>query len=476
VKWNDELAYFFKGDKVVVYNMKTDVASIPVPYAGLFPFLAGKSSRWDAVIRSGNLAYFVVDYMAFAMDVSTLKASGGVPLNRQFPGLSFTRIDATLNKNNEFIYLFHGNQYARFNIKKDSVDAGYPQSVGAWAGIADEYWSAKTAYADKNREFTVTFDNPREVRRAEPIGEPAYIGDFKEKTQLLRLPAVEKYTRQAYRARPTFFKFNLKPVVVRKKDDVVVSLTDTTDFNNACYAKENHWCGYFLDSVNITYRNLTPNGWTSPIYGPRTINNAGGYNTETGWSVNASLGFDGKAPNGSVAGGWSQSKGSSTSIQDVEFKSNAPDGTPVFTWNVAQMYDGEDRPVAIKGDWWNGLRKTAAQVDLNHSVYEAPKLVQTSFVPVSYVFYHPSSTNALPTVSAQDMRILVEYDVAYRAIHTRSAAKNDGDAFLRGFSLVFGLAPGTGTGEALRQWATSVVRHKYAIEVVIPKEHLQPSP
>ncbi len=114
-------------------------------------------------------------------------------------------------------------------------------------------------------------------------------------------------------------------------------------------------------------------------------------------------------------------------------------------------------------------------MDITRSVYEAPDLAKTSFQPVSYAFYHPSSTANLATVSSQDMRVLVEYNVAYRAVHTRNLAKSDGDAFLRSFSLIFGANKDSYTGEAFRGWGTSVIRHKYAIEVVVPKEHLKPA-
>jgi hemopexin len=477
VKWDDEKAYFFKGDKVVIYNMKKNEATLPLPFAVISPFLT--TTKVDAVVKWDNkVAYFIRGRQVVGMILENLQVTGVAPLDRWFPGVTFDKIDATLNKNNEFIYFFSGDRYARYNIKLNRVDVG-PASLTAWAGVSDEYWSAKTAYNDTTREFTTTFEYPREVLRVESDGQPAFIGDFKELTQRFRFQPVEKNTKQAYKAQPTFFRFSLMPLVVRKENDVVVRLTDLSDLNNACYVgppEQLHWSGYFLDSVFITYKNLTPQGWASPAYGPESENKAGGYNHQSGFEVSGQLGFDGKALSGSFGGGWSQSQGSDTSIQDVEFESNAPNSIPEFKWKVMQMYDGDTRPVAINGNWWNVVRKTAGQVDITQSVYQAPKMVRTRFIPTSYVFYHPPRADQLPVIAQRDMRILVEYDIAYRAVHTRNLAKNDGDAFLRGFSLVFGANPGSYSGEAFRSWSTSVIRHKYAVEVVIPKEHLKTAP
>lgn len=241
--------------------------------------------------------------------------------------------------------------------------------------------------------------------------------------------------------------------------------------------RQPHWSVYLLDSINIRYTNLTPGGWASPAWGPRTRNGSGGYGHESGFSVNASLDFDGKTPQGSVSGGWSQSKSTSATIFDIVFTANAPNGIPTFNWTIGQMYDGRDKPIAINNNtWWDAVRKAAAQVDVTPSVYEAPDLAKTSFQTVSYAFYHPSSTANLATVSSQDMRVLVEYNVACRAVHTRNLATSDGDASLRGFSPIFGANKDSYTGEAFRAWGTSVIRHKYAIEVLIPKEHLKPAP
>lgn len=477
VKWDDEKAYFFKGNQVIIYNMVKNEATLPLPLALISPFL--QLQKIDAVVKWDNQkAYFFTDDKVVYLDLTNLKTTPPLPAVALFPGLTFTTIDATVNKNNEFIYFFSGDQYSRFNIKTGLVDPGYPRSVRSWSGLADEYWTAKTAYDDGKREYTTTFNYPREVKRAEPVGELKLDAEgFKDDTQLFRPVVVEKQTKQAYRANSTFFRFNLTPVVVRKKNDVVVSLTDTTDFNNACFVQQPHFVGYFLDSINVKYSNLTPSGWASPAWGPKTPINAGGYGHESAWNVNASIGFDGKTPQGSVAGGWSQSKSTSATIFDINFTANAPNSNPTFNWVIGQMYDGRDKPIAINNNnWWDAVRKTAGQVDITRSVYEAPDLAKTSFQPVSYAFYHPSSNGTLATASNQDMHILVEYDVAYRAVHTANLAKSDGDAFLRSFSLIFGANKDSYTGEAFRAWGTSVIHHKYAIEVVIPKEHLKPAP
>ena len=113
-----------------------------------------------------------------------------------------------------------------------------------WSGLADEYWSAKTAYDEKKREYSTTFEYPRDVTRAEPT-------DLKDNAQLFRPVVVQKRTYQAYRANPTFLRLNLVPVVGTEGHTLVnVPVATFTDSNPLAQA------GNYISSID--WGDMTP--------------------------------------------------------------------------------------------------------------------------------------------------------------------------------------------------------------------------
>ncbi|MGB0385427.1 MAG: hemopexin repeat-containing protein [Ardenticatenaceae bacterium] len=66
-------------------------------------------------------------------------------------------IDAVLDAGPDSTYFFKGNQYIRYNIRKNKADPGYPQPITKrWAGVTFDridaaiYWGGGKVYFFRN--------------------------------------------------------------------------------------------------------------------------------------------------------------------------------------------------------------------------------------------------------------------------------------------------------------------------------------
>lgn len=108
-------------------------------------------------------------YVRLDVDTQTIDPGYPKPIAEGWPGVTFERIDATLNVDSEALYFFRGNQYIRFNMTNNRADEGYPDSVGKrWAGVtfdridAAVYWgNAKVFFFRGNQHIRYDMVNYR---------------------------------------------------------------------------------------------------------------------------------------------------------------------------------------------------------------------------------------------------------------------------------------------------------------------------
>lgn len=109
------------------------------------------------------------NYIRVDVDRETIDPGYPKPIAEGWPGVTFERIDATLNVAPDALYFFRGNQYIRFNMLNNQADAGYPDSVGKrWAGVtfdridAAVYWgNAKVFFFRGNQHIRYDMVNYR---------------------------------------------------------------------------------------------------------------------------------------------------------------------------------------------------------------------------------------------------------------------------------------------------------------------------
>lgn len=256
-----------------------------------------------------------------------------------------------------------------------------------------------------------------------------------------------------------------------------VSLFDLADFKNRAYVgpdmdgdlKSGHFVGPFLEKLTTEISSPTRANWRNLEYWPRSANKDGGYSTANGISVDASLGFNGKTPTGSVGAGWSQTTTSSTSISDLEFTGReSKTGNPIFEWKMAQYYSDPTSNNSYT-EPWNMVRKVAAQIAADgNSVYSAPNLAANPFKIVSAVNYKGQNPGG------RDVEILVNYSVTYRTVFTNPRKfANGAEEFFKGFGFIFGLNPDMWSGQTFRTWGTTKHTYKFPVKVVIPARLLK---
>lgn len=138
--WPNGKAYFFKGDKYVRYDIKEEKADAgyPLPIAGNWPGLPDSFTVGiDAVVvwPTNGKAYFFSGDKYVRYDIADDKADSGYPklIKRNWPGLpnSFaSEIDAVVAwPTNGKAYFFKGDKCARYDIERDKTDPGYPKPM-----------------------------------------------------------------------------------------------------------------------------------------------------------------------------------------------------------------------------------------------------------------------------------------------------------------------------------------------------------
>ena len=93
----------------------------------------------DYISHNGKVYFFSGDeYVRY--DVKKDKVDSGYPKRTRdhWHGVPFNRIDAALDyrSHNGKVYFFSGDEYVRYDVKKGKVDSGYPKrTVECWYGM-----------------------------------------------------------------------------------------------------------------------------------------------------------------------------------------------------------------------------------------------------------------------------------------------------------------------------------------------------
>ena len=170
--WPGGKAFFFKGAQYDRYDVKTDIvdAGYPKPIAGHWRgFPAAFAAGVDAyVLWTNGKAYFFKGNQYIRFDMGEDKVDAGYPklISGNWPGFSgsfLTGINAGAVWNNGKAYFFKGTQYIRYDIKTDRVDVGYPKPIANnWPGFPPAFaagidaavvWNNGKAYFFKGANY-----------------------------------------------------------------------------------------------------------------------------------------------------------------------------------------------------------------------------------------------------------------------------------------------------------------------------------
>ncbi len=148
VNWGNGKLYFFKGDQYVRYDVATDRVDDGYPMsiaaswtgfnaAGFDRDLSG-AVRWDE-----RIAYFFKGNQYLRYDIVADRVDEGYPrlIGDSWPGLAAAGFDrdlrAPIDWTNGSAYLFKGNQYVRYDMVNDRSAEGYPLSISDyWPGFS----------------------------------------------------------------------------------------------------------------------------------------------------------------------------------------------------------------------------------------------------------------------------------------------------------------------------------------------------
>lgn len=167
--WPNGKVYLFKASQYIRYDVaadKTD-AGYPHPVAANWPgfpadFAAGLDS---GLLWTNGKAYFFRGNQYIRYDLVKDRVDAGYPrpIAGNWPGLWADGINAGAVWPNGKAYFFKGSQYVRYDIKTDRVDAGYPRPIaGNWPGMPGAFaqgideivvWPTGKAYMFKGSEY-----------------------------------------------------------------------------------------------------------------------------------------------------------------------------------------------------------------------------------------------------------------------------------------------------------------------------------
>ena len=171
VLWNNGKAYFFSGSNYSSYDVASDQADLknPFPIMGHlhWPGWPGNFSDIDAaVLWNNSKAYFFKDDHYISYDLTIKHVDWWYPkkIVANWSGWpeNFTNIDAGVVWNNGKAYFFKGDEYIRYDLSNDSVDSGYPKKiVSNWSGWPENFtdidagvvWNNGKAYFFKGDEY-----------------------------------------------------------------------------------------------------------------------------------------------------------------------------------------------------------------------------------------------------------------------------------------------------------------------------------
>lgn len=145
--WHDDKkAYFFKGDQYIRYDVENDTMDSGYPKT-----IADKWGNWpeefssvDAafLVKEKEVAYFFKDDKYLRYNVKKDKVDPGYPRKItdywiDWPHSFANGVDSACIKNDKNkVYFFKGDSYLRYDLVKDKVDNGYPLSIRqGWKGL-----------------------------------------------------------------------------------------------------------------------------------------------------------------------------------------------------------------------------------------------------------------------------------------------------------------------------------------------------
>ncbi|NOU11412.1 MAG: hypothetical protein HOO98_15545 [Nitrospira sp.] len=158
VVWNNGKVYFFQGSEYARYDVAQDKAdsddgsghSYPRPiqgsWSGLFQENMDAAVFWPAPPPGGaenkKVAYFFKgnQFMRYDVEAEQVDAADGAgraypqPISLKWPGIWADRVDAVVvwpvpRDGRTVAYFFRDNQYIRFDVKKHRADLGYPKPI-----------------------------------------------------------------------------------------------------------------------------------------------------------------------------------------------------------------------------------------------------------------------------------------------------------------------------------------------------------
>jgi hypothetical protein len=144
ILWPNGKVYFFRGSEYYAFDIgqNTVLPGYPKPVLPNWPGL-DVSAIDSAVVWPNGKAYFFRGDRYYGYDIANNAVDPGYPrlTNTNFPGVlagpfGDHRIDAPVLWPNGKVYFFQHDQYYRFDIPANRVDAGYPLPIsGNWPGL-----------------------------------------------------------------------------------------------------------------------------------------------------------------------------------------------------------------------------------------------------------------------------------------------------------------------------------------------------
>ena len=138
-------AYFFKGDQYIRFNVKADKvdSGYPVKISKNWGNWPSYFTHLDAAILwPEKAAYFFQDDEYIRYNISKDRVDAGYPRKiaknwDNWPSSFADGVDAALvREDTGKIYFFKGNYYLRYDMRKDRVDEDYPRMIqDAWRGL-----------------------------------------------------------------------------------------------------------------------------------------------------------------------------------------------------------------------------------------------------------------------------------------------------------------------------------------------------
>jgi hypothetical protein len=184
VLWNDDTAYFFRGDQYVRYNVNADAVDVGYPMAiekGWPHFLTADVDA--AVVWNNGRAYFFAGSQYWAWDTVNDVAIAGYPLSisdnwfKEFPD----GIDAVLPWKDGKVCFFRGDQYLSYDMTSETVDEGFPKPIAdGWSHYFTEgvdsavRWPNGKVYFFRGDQY-LSFDIANDIVDA---GMPVALGEW----------------------------------------------------------------------------------------------------------------------------------------------------------------------------------------------------------------------------------------------------------------------------------------------------------